>query len=59
MSDGCIRLFMDEYPTVPAIETTTDPVDKYQPPTNSLVSESYTNMSWEETIHIVMTSIGR
>lgn len=59
MSDGCIRLFMDEYPNVPPIEPTNDLVDTYQPPTTSLVRESYTNMSWDETINIIMTNIGK
>jgi hypothetical protein len=59
MSDGCIRFFMDDYPTMSQLETTTNLVDQYQPPTKSLGSDPDVRISWEETIKIVMTSLGR
>lgn len=56
MSDGCIRFFMEDYPTMPQIESTVEEVL----PSNSNVADYHpTSMSWKDTIELVMSNMGR
>ena len=56
MSDGCIRFFMEDYPTMPQIEYT---VDETQSVDSTVVDSHPTSMSWEDTIELVMSNMGR
>ena len=58
MSDGCIRFFTADYPTMYEMDTTPIQVEEYHVPIQVDYKEDSQTMSWENSVSILLSCHG-